>query len=277
MATEVASRSVSSPSLYSQIMAEIETRILSGEWPPGHKIPFEHELTARYHCSRMTVSKALSQLAGAGLIERRRKAGSFVSWPHGQSAVLQIRDVGAEVASLGLSYTFETLRLIKRRATRADRERIAVSADASVLAVKVRHDAQSRPFCYEDRLINLAVVPDAASESFCKISPGPGWWRAFPGRSPNIGSAPPAPRGRSLRLAVGAPCLVVERRTWLGDEPVTQVSLSYSGADHELVARFTPNQTQANRWALVRTRRRADRRDARRSVPALRRGRTAAG
>ena len=113
---EVANHSVNSPSLYGQIMADIERRILSGEWPPGHKIPFEHELTSRYHCSRMTVSKALTRLASAGLIKRRRKAGTFVSRPHGQSAVLQIHDVGAEVASLGLSYAFEILRLSKRRA-----------------------------------------------------------------------------------------------------------------------------------------------------------------
>ena len=58
-------------------------RILSGEWPPGHRIPFEHELTARYRCSRMTVSKALGDLVAAGLIERRRRAGSFVRRPTG--------------------------------------------------------------------------------------------------------------------------------------------------------------------------------------------------
>ncbi len=62
------------PTLYKQIRLDIERRILTGEWPPGHRIPFEHELMARYRCSRMTVSKALSELAQADLIERRRKA-----------------------------------------------------------------------------------------------------------------------------------------------------------------------------------------------------------
>ena len=51
---------------------------MSGEWAPGHRIPFEHELATEYGCSRMTVNKALSQLARAGLIERRRRSGSFV-------------------------------------------------------------------------------------------------------------------------------------------------------------------------------------------------------
>ena len=60
------------PTLYKQIRLDIERRILTGEWPPGHRIPFEHQLMTRYGCSRMTVSKALSELAQTDLIERRR-------------------------------------------------------------------------------------------------------------------------------------------------------------------------------------------------------------
>ena len=76
------------PTLYKQIRLDIERRILTGEWPPGHRIPFEHQLMTRYGCSRMTVSKALSELAQADLIERRRRAGTFVRRPKFLSAVL---------------------------------------------------------------------------------------------------------------------------------------------------------------------------------------------
>ena len=79
------------PTLYKQIRLDIERRILTGEWPPGHRIPFEHQLMARYGCSRMTVSKALSELAQADLIERRRRAGTFVRRPKFLSAVLTDR------------------------------------------------------------------------------------------------------------------------------------------------------------------------------------------
>ena len=51
-------------SLHRRIYDDLEGRILSGDWAPGARIPFEHELTARYGCSRMTVSKAISELAG---------------------------------------------------------------------------------------------------------------------------------------------------------------------------------------------------------------------
>ncbi len=42
---EGANRRVERPSLHSQIIAGIEAKILGGEWPPGHRIPFEHQLT----------------------------------------------------------------------------------------------------------------------------------------------------------------------------------------------------------------------------------------
>ena len=89
-------------SLHERILTEIEQNILSGHWPPGYRIPAEVELTEQYQCSRMTVNKVLTQLAHAGLVERRRRAGSFVKRPQSRSAVLEIRDIRAEVAQLGL-------------------------------------------------------------------------------------------------------------------------------------------------------------------------------
>ncbi|WP_411196868.1 GntR family transcriptional regulator, partial [Rhizobium sp.] len=54
------------PTLHQRILSEIEGRIVSGEWPPGHRIPFEVDLATQYDCSRMTVNKVLTQLAKAG-------------------------------------------------------------------------------------------------------------------------------------------------------------------------------------------------------------------
>src|SRR3546814_17917151 len=75
-------------SLDARIRADIEARIRSGAWPPGHRIPFEHELTATYVCSRATVSKALGALARAGIIARRKRAGRLVAPPSTYATVL---------------------------------------------------------------------------------------------------------------------------------------------------------------------------------------------
>src|SRR3546814_17310435 len=88
-------------SLDARIRADIEARIRSGAWPPGHRIPFEHELTATYGCSRATVSKALGALARAGIIDRRKRAGTFVAHPPHPAAVLDGPGPGAESGRAG--------------------------------------------------------------------------------------------------------------------------------------------------------------------------------
>ena len=233
--------------LHARIRADVEARILSGEWPPGHRIPYEHELTAIYGCSRMTVSKALGELCRAGLIDRRRKAGSFVRRPLAQSAVLEIHDVAAEVASLGAAYHYILIDRARRRATARDRERIAAPQGAHLLALNCRHFADGWPFCLEDRLIHLEAAPGAAEASFVNQPPG-AWlvaripWTAAEHR---IRATEAGAAGDALALPPSAPCLVIERRTFLGDLAVTQVTLTYPGAAHELIARFSPGPATA--------------------------------
>jgi GntR family transcriptional regulator, histidine utilization repressor len=228
--------------LHARIRAEVKARIVSGEWPPGHRIPFEHELTAAYGCSRMTVSRALIELAEAGLIERRRKAGSFVRRPPAQSAVLEIHDVAAEVASLGAAYGYARHSRVRRGASARDAARLGVARGAPVLALTCLHQADGWPFCLEDRLIHLAAAPEAAQVSFARTPPG-AWllaripWTAAEHR---IRATEAGDAFQALFIEVGAPCLVIERRTFAGDLPVTHVRLTYPGSAHELIARFAP-------------------------------------
>ena len=234
-------------SLHQRILADIERHILSGAWPPGHRIPSEHELSASYGCSRMTVNKVLTQLARGGLLERRRKAGSFVMRPQSRSAVLEIQDIRTEVTALGQAYRHELIARRKRRSTRADSSALGLDAAAAVLQLDTLHFAGPRVFCLEQRLVNLATVPEAVNESFVEQAPG-AWlvghvpWTSAEHRiraaAADAGSAP------LLKVPRGTPCLVVERRTWIGGQPVTWVRLCYPGEGHELVARFSPSTTR---------------------------------
>ncbi len=230
-------------SLHLRILSAVQDRILSGAWPPGYRIPFEHELSAQYGCSRMTVNKVLTQLAQAGLIERRRKAGSFVTRPHVQSAVLEIRDIGAEVAALGLDYRFILEKCRKRRAAQADAERLAVPKGSALVDLTCRHIAGAHPFCLEERLISLTAVPEAATEDFAATPPGTWLVQRVPWTNAEhriSASGADAGTAAALGIAEGRPCLVVERRTWSADQPVTFVRLTYPGEANQLVARFKP-------------------------------------
>ena len=229
------------PTLYKRIRRDIETRILTGEWPPGHRIPFEHQLMARYGCSRMTVNKALSELAQADLIERRRRAGTFVRRPQHLSAVLKIADIRAEIMALGRSYGYELIRSSCRAANAADRARLGVRKTGKVIAIACRHSADNEPFAVEDRLIDLEAVPEAATADFAIEPPGSWllhhvpWTEAEHTISAIVADDRTA---AALNIAVGAPCLVIERHTWRSARTVTAVRLLYPGDSHRLVARF---------------------------------------
>jgi GntR family transcriptional regulator, histidine utilization repressor len=244
-AAHAAGKRAAIPSLHERILGDIEARILSGEWQPGARIPFEHELSAQYDCSRMTVNKALTQLAKAGLIERRRKVGSFVMRAPSRSAALEILDIRSEVAALGATYRYEILARLRRRAARADAARLQGIGAALILDLTCRHWAGERPFCLEERLISLSAAPEAADESFEETAPGP-WLLA---RAPwttaehRIRARPAdARRATLLDIPEGSACLAIERRTWSGEAAVTHVTLTYPGGAHELVARFSPTQ-----------------------------------
>jgi GntR family histidine utilization transcriptional repressor len=229
------------PTLYKQIRLDIERQILTGEWPPGHRIPFEHELMVRYGCSRMTVNKALSELAQTDLIERRRRAGTFVRRPKFLSAVLQITDIRAEITALGRSYGYELIQCSCRVANAADRARLGVQKAGKVVAISCRHSADSVPFAIEDRLIDLDAVPEAATADFAIEPPGSWllhhvpWTEAEHAISAIVADEPAA---AALDIAIGAPCLVIERHTWRSARPLTAVRLLYPGESHKLVARF---------------------------------------
>ncbi len=106
MATSVKLQTSVQPgvSLHYRIRSDLEAKILSGHWHPGHRIPYEHELMARYGCARMTVNRAIASLASAGLIERRRRAGLVRGAAAHAVGGAGDPDIAIEVARRGADY-----------------------------------------------------------------------------------------------------------------------------------------------------------------------------
>jgi GntR family transcriptional regulator, histidine utilization repressor len=230
-------------SLHQRILTEISDKITSGEWQPGFRIPFEHELTVHYACSRMTVSKALSQLAAQGLIERRKRSGSFVARQKSQAAVLEIHDIRTEVEALGLTYNYRLLAQKKRKAKAVDRALLNVPSGTTLIELTALHSAGAVPFCLEERLISIAAVPEVEAVDFNEIAPS-AWlighvpWSRATHTIGAVGANEAV--AAALNIAIGAPCLTIERRTWTSEQPVTHVRLTYPGNAHSLVANFSP-------------------------------------
>ncbi len=229
--------------LYQRIRDDIEARIMSGEWPPGHRIPFEHELMAEYDCSRMTVNKVLSALAANGLITRRRRAGSVVAEPSTERAVLEIQDFALEAARAGTVYSFKILRRVIEPIDAAAAQRTGLPVGTEMLSIATLHMMDGVPGAYEQRLINLATVPEAGMERFAGDPPGTWLLRRVPWtdaehivRAINADSV----LAKCLHIKTGAACLMLERRTWQAGAFVTEARITYPGDRHHLVGRFSP-------------------------------------
>ncbi|MBU0928114.1 MAG: GntR family transcriptional regulator [Spirochaetes bacterium] len=94
--------------LYAVIFNDYKGRILSGELPPGARLPGEMELAAEYGVSRITATRALKELELHKLIVRIRGSGSYVgegrASPEPDSGV---RDGRLSIISLVLPFEAE--------------------------------------------------------------------------------------------------------------------------------------------------------------------------
>jgi multiple sugar transport system substrate-binding protein len=67
--------------VYFQLKTLLLEEILEGRYGLDGRLPTEHELCARHRISRTPVTRALSELAGEGVVLRHRRRGTFVN-PH---------------------------------------------------------------------------------------------------------------------------------------------------------------------------------------------------
>jgi len=93
-----------------QVYLVLRDRILSGTFGFGAKLPTENELAEYYDVSRVTVRRALGELARERFIERRRSAGTRVIYrPAPAPMTADISGVLANLAAMGRRTTVKLL------------------------------------------------------------------------------------------------------------------------------------------------------------------------
>lgn len=215
---------------YRVIKADILQRVRNGEWAPGSYIPGEVELASRYGCSRVTVNRALRELAQAGIVHRRRKTGTQVTAGRNETAHINILEAPLAVASLGETYRFELLKQEHRVPPKAVTEHFRSAADAVHLYLCCRHWAGHRPYQLEQRWINLEMAPQAAQQSFTHVAPQSWLSQQMPASEAQhvLRASNATPEEAALiQVAVGSSLFVIERRSSFNGSP-----LSWSRLQH---------------------------------------------
>lgn len=228
--------------LHERIRLDFETRILSGELAPGDRLPIEQELMQHYGCARMTVNKALSALLSAGLIDRRKRAGTFVARPRMHSMVLDVPDLPAQIRGRGQSYAYQPIGHRLRKPAASIEDEMLLAGTGDLFELEGLHLADGIPLALEFRLISVLAVPDIGDATDIEaVSPG-SWllqhvpWTEAETRISALDAT--MEEARLLRIPQRSACLCVERRTWRGTDRITYVRQLFVGNSYDLVARF---------------------------------------
>ncbi len=228
-------------SLNERIRGEIERRILSNEWQPGFRIPYEHEFMEQYGCSRMTVSKAIASLVDAGLLERRRRAGTFVVYPSTHRASIVIPDIRKAILDAGFPYSYGVMHTERRQFTEEDARILKGAPGSEVIEIRSVHFADRKPYAYEIRRINLAVTPAAAEADFAAIPPSVWLLTHVPWNNAEHeieAVALTVETAGPLAVEVGTPAMHLERRTWNDQGVITHAHQYFPSGTLKLHASF---------------------------------------
>lgn len=218
-------------STYREVKREILRRIGSREWERGARIPAEVELAAEFGCSRGTVNRALRELAEAGVVERKRRAGTRVAEDPRRRMRVDIPIVRIQVESRGAAYRYSLLTRDLTTAPEAIRARLSLGSGIELLHLRCLHFADQRPFQFEDRWIHPGVVPGILEADLDTV--GPNEWlvreAAYSHGEVQLRAVAVAPdEAELLATPEGSPVIVLERSTWLDERPVTFVRLVHA-------------------------------------------------
>ena len=215
---------------WEDIRAEVLRRIRARDWPPGALIPGEEALAEEFGVARATVNRALTALAEAGVLERRKRAGTRVAELPVRRARLEIPVIRLDVVARGLAYDFKLLMDRVSPAPVPVTARLGLPEAASMRHLETLHLAGGRPFVFETRWLNPAILPEP-SPDFAEVSANE--WLVthvslVSGDIAFTAEAASAREAEVMGVPNGTALLVAERTTHGTGGPVTWVRLAHA-------------------------------------------------
>ena len=219
---------IKTPPAYEQIKRYVIRQIEAGTWRDGDMIPSESELVKQFGVARMTVTRALRELTGERVLSRVQGAGTFVAARKYESTLVEIGSIADEIAARGHRYHAGVLSLDESH-EKAALEALGL-AQGPAFHSRIVHFEENEPIQFEDRYVNPAVFPDYLKQDFTQQTPNQYMVRIAPIQRAEYriyAQQGDAPLRRLLKMEIGEPCLLLWRRTWVGTQVATSVTLSH--------------------------------------------------
>ena len=230
-------------SLVTRIRSLILGRIQDGSWPSGYRIPSEVEIMAQFSASRMTVHRAIKELAAEGHLYRQRGRGTFVARKVPRSQLLVITDIADEISSRGGAYFCECRSLAREPRTPLTAYVFGEMRAGDIARSTVVHFENGLPLQLEDRWVDLQMAPGYLQVDFSTTTAHRYLMAVAPlQRAEHELTAVLPDPGQQCLLAIQAnePCLLLKRKTWSEGRLVSYAELLYPGSRYSFGGVFGP-------------------------------------
>jgi GntR family histidine utilization transcriptional repressor len=226
---------------YEQVKTFIKTQITQGVWRPGDAVPSEAALQLQFSVSRMTVNRAVKELAVEGLVTRVQGSGTVVAQLHRISSTLAFRDIRDEIQTRGHAHSTQVLKVGAIRADAALADIFKLPVGAKLFHSLLVHLEDGVPIQFEDRHVNPASAPDYLGVDFTTITPTHYLLEHAPlteARYAIEACLPRPPEAKALGLKKSEPCLVLTRSTISGLQVASLARQVYPGARYRFHGQF---------------------------------------
>lgn len=227
---------------YQQVKDFVLHQIRDGALAAGARLPSEHELVQRLGLSRMTVNRALRELAQEGHVVRQPGAGSFVAKPKRQSTLLQIANLASEIREREHAYRCEVIAIERVPATLEVAAALELRTGAPVFHSLCLHHENGTPVQLEERYVNPELAPAFDRQDFSQEPPTEYLLRTVAyDQIEHVVDAvlPTAEQAQRLDMAATQPCLLLTRRTWTHRRAITLVRCLHPASRYHLGSRYT--------------------------------------
>jgi len=222
---------------YQRIKDYILDGIAKREYTPGCKIPPELELAKLFGVSRMTVNKAIRDLAEGGILLRFAGDGTYVAERKAEAPLLDVNNIAQEIQARSHTHSTTLFLLCAEPATEEIALRLGMHVGATVFHSLLVHREDGIPIQLEDRFVNPAWAPDYLEQDYNRITPNYYLMQHCPltDIEHTVEAIMPGTEEQSmLEISATEPCLLVMRRTWSHKNLVSFARLIHPGSRYKL-------------------------------------------
>jgi GntR family transcriptional regulator len=145
--------------LYHQVELDMRRLVEAGQWRAGDRIPSESELCDHYGASRITIRRAISELAADGLLVRFPGRGTFVREPTFTARPRELTSFTQEMASLGLRAGAKIIDVRRQPVPSDVADRLGLSDSGHVVVLTRLRTGDGKPMGVQRAYLPAELVP----------------------------------------------------------------------------------------------------------------------